>query len=260
MRAAGKQDFGLLCIAVVPLLFCQTDVPPSELVAKAARNHLARARAAEDFNYSERVQNLNFDAKGKVTLRVSDTYDVVFIEGAPYRIHIAHNDRPISGSDLKKETDKMQATANARRSGDHRTAETSHNISLTLPIAQLPIQFDLKSEGREVLDGHPCERIRATPKPVFQPATEEEMLAKAMEFTLWIDREEAQIVKIEARIISAGTRFRTGTSVIQEFTKIKNEVWLPKQMRFHGLVQDGRKDVMAEAEQTYSNYKKFRVN
>ncbi len=108
-------------------------------------------------------------------------------------------------------------------------------------------------------DGHLCERIRATPKPVFQPATEEEMLAKAMQFTLWIDRQEAQIVKVEARIISPGTRFRTGTTVAQEFTKINNQVWLPKQMRFHGLVQDGRKDVVAETEQSYSNYKKFRV-
>jgi len=235
-------------------------VSVDNLVAKAAENYAARATRSDDYVYSERIQNINYDGQGKVVLRVSDSYDIVVVEGAPYRIRTAHNDQPLSAGDEKKENEKLAAVTKARRSGDRRMGGPTHSLAFTMPIAQLSSEFDLRSNGQEQIGGRECELVRATTKPDYKPENEDDRVASLLELRLWIDLQDVEIAKVQAQVIGEGSRYKPGTVITHEFTKINNEVWLRKRLHLHGYVRDGRQQVLVDTEQAYSDYKKFRVN
>src|ERR1700757_1130568 len=76
---------------------------------------------AQKYTYTEQDKTLNFDAKGKVTLENIETYEIIFLEGAPYKKHILHNGQPLAEKEQKTEDKKLQDVAKARRTEKDKT-------------------------------------------------------------------------------------------------------------------------------------------
>ena len=168
----------------------------------------------------------------------------------------------------------------------------------------MPDGFDIRWKHTEVLDGLETDVFEAMPKPV-QDKTDKDGGAGNFKLTIWIDRAEAEIVKVEGKAIRSGIlsprpsyavmdarnyskeaaakarqllydqslRYSRGTVVIQKWTKINNDVWLPKRLYIKGRemleqtvvlgtgeVGQGTAAFPVEHERTYSRYKKFRVD
>jgi hypothetical protein len=136
--------------------------------------------------------------------------------------------------------------------------------------------------------------VEAIPADDYRPAGPEQEYARQFQMKLWIDMAEAQIVRVESRVVgeraaidqtlglswsgsSASPEFSTvkqrvevthGTVNDMEWTKVNDEAWLPARsywktakMTIVGLSSKGKPlSFPTELTCTYSDYKKFRVD
>jgi len=105
------------------------------------------------------------------------------------------------------------------------------------------------------------------PRPGYEPKSREAKILTKFKGRIWIDKAEAQWVKLDITAIdtiSVGfvlARIHKGTRVLVELTQVNDEVWLPKRVQLH---LDARvalfKSYDEDVEQMYRNYKKFRTD
>jgi hypothetical protein len=249
-----RQSSVLLATAIASI----ASEPPvlRDLVAKAAEYYQARMSLAGNFTHAESIRNQNFDSHGKKTLDISDTFEIMILEGAPYYRHTGHNGNPLSPRETRKEEEKMRDVARQRRAGNRLAGIYPHGVSIALPIADLT-NFDLHASGEATLDGRKAYVIDAVPSARFIADASADPLAKASQMRLWIDEQDTQFVKIRAEVVRAGSRYRPGVVVEVDYEKVRDEVWLMKQFHFKGEVAEGGHFVLAEAEQQCYDYRKF---
>lgn len=162
-----------------------------------------------------------------------------------------------------------------------------------LPIAELDQKFDLKSKGEKILNGRTAYVIQATPKHTKDKTD----AAANFKIKVWIDEKEVQVVKVEGdalrmgplaapeyssftsktlsekeveeqkqRLASSELYYGDDTKIMQEWTKVNDEVWLLRRRHVKGshvllLKEQIRPTFSSDVEYDIedSNYKKFRV-
>lgn len=94
--------------------------------------------------------------------------------------------------------------------------------------------FDITWLGKEELNGHPAMVLTFAPKKNAKPKSSLAKFIKHLEGKIWVEENEHEIMKIDARAIDnisvvAGplAKIEKGAQFIQERRKINNEVWLP---------------------------------
>jgi len=229
----------------------------TSLAAKAAANYKARESLADDFTYTESFRNLNFNSKGKRTLDVGDTFNVIFLEGRPYFRRIAHNGLPLSPKEDQQAQKKAEEVAIARRGGDRNAGAYPHAVSIKLPIDELSTAFDLTAREDTIVNGRNTFVIDAVPSATYNGNKGRDRLDNEVRMTLWIDQADIEIAKIRAEVIKEGTRYQPGAIIEAEYAKVHDEVWLMSRFHFKGVVNDGSSLVSAEAEQRCYDYRKF---
>jgi len=108
----------------------------------------------------------------------------------------------------------------------------------------------------EELDGRQNLVFTAIPPP----GSDAKALARdglAYEMKFWVDVQDNAFRRIEAKVIAGGMRWEKDSVVVFDFSKIRNEAWLPARFSYQGRVRYLGRNITAEAEQTYSDYKKF---
>ncbi len=229
-----------------------------ELVRQALANNNEIDLRRANYTYLER--DLGFDDLNPSS---SDTYQILLIGGAPYRRHIAHNDRPLPPNEqedeeakIKQARDQQFHQEDMKRLGGL-THATYQESELKLPLRLLPDWFDIKMIGEELVDNRQNYVVEATPLKHLKAATEDEHNAQHLVFRIWIDETDTQIRKIEALVTKKGITnpperiwmytapgqeatemlrkavatlgliYEHGTLITEEWRKINNEVWMP---------------------------------
>jgi hypothetical protein len=271
----------------------------NELVRRAAANHQARQVLQNDYTYLAHGVWSSSGLRTKHLRPSSADFEIMSLEGEPYMRQIRYNNQPMSPEQEKRQMAVMEAFAKARREAKKRPGRPrSFYTALELPIAQLPEAFNLHVKGKQRLDGREVYVIEALPKDgLFKdgqgPADDEQEHARHFKMKLWIDPEEAQIVKLEAEVVrdivmtgiptiagpvvnetplvseSQRMRFlgKPGSIIRLEWTKLDDGAWLPKHA--YSKMQeriwldfpnsDSSSRWREERDWTYSSYKKFRV-
>jgi len=162
-----------------------------------------------------------------------------------------------------------------------------------LPIAELDQKFDLKSKGEKFLNGRTAYVVQATPKHTKDKTDP----AANFRIKVWIDEKELQIVRVEGDAMRMGPLatpdyssftsktmsekeveerkqllassqlyYGDDTKIMQEWTKVNEEVWLLRRRHVKGshvflLKEQSRPTYSSGVEYDIedSNYKKFRV-
>ena len=214
---------------------------------------------AQKYAYAEHVRNINWNSKGKETQNFTDTYEIIYLEGAPYKKHVLHDEKPLSDKDQRTEEKKIQDVAAARRKESDKHGLLSASFHFELPLDQLATAFSVTSASSEELDGRDTLIFLAVPKA----GADMKQAAKdgvAYEMKLWVDQQDQVFRKIEAKVVGDGMRWEKDSLVSYELNKIHGEAWLPVRFWFKGKVRYMLQDVLAEDEQTYSDYKKFHAD
>jgi hypothetical protein len=224
----------------------------------AVQNRKQSDPEAQSYTYTEHRTNINYDSKGKETHHYQDTYEIIFLEGAPYKKHILHDETPLSAKDAKAEARKMDDVAKARRQQRERHGLLHANFQFELPLDQLATRFDVQAMAPQELDGRQNLVFLATP-PAGSDLKALAHDGLAFEMRLWVDQQDNAFRRVEAKVVGEGMRWEKDSVVVFDFTKIRNEVWLPARFSYKGRVRYMGRDILAEAEQTYSQYQKFQA-
>jgi hypothetical protein len=166
-----------------------------------------------------------------------------------------------------------------------------------LPLPQLDQSFNLKVLKAEIIDGRKTYVVQANPKREKDKTDD----ARNFKIKVWIDENDRQIVKVEGKALRSGPLshanyatfsssqglsdkeieqskkqladstlyYDEGTTIVQEWTKVNDEVWLLRSRNAKGshiLVVKGANRFPAANvpmpvvyKTVLSNYKKFRV-
>ncbi|HKE30819.1 MAG TPA: hypothetical protein VKD65_03775 [Candidatus Angelobacter sp.] len=261
----------------------------TELVRRAVANYKSRESQLENYTYLAHVARTEFDRNGKPNGQITGVDEIMMLEGAPYRRTVSLNGRPLSPEQEKQQQMLLEGEASARRAGYNK--HPVHNF-FPAPIAQLPDEFRLRWRGWQFLDGHEVQVLEALPIDKQKPASSDQEYARHFKMRLWIDADEAQIVRVESEVIRSLTldqdlphfspdfkfsgvhtwrfEYARGTTVAMEWTKVNDEAWLPKWTSW----KTPKETVTAltptkpaapihspaQGTATYSDYKKFRVD
>jgi hypothetical protein len=265
----------------------------NELVSRAAANFKAREVLCNDYTYLVHYEWSSFDARAKRRRPSTADFEIMFLEGEPYMRQIRYNDQPLPPEQEKRQIARMEAFARARREAKSRPGGLpAFYTALELPVAQLPDAFELHMKGRQRLDDREVYVIEAVPKVNQNPANAGRDHARHIKMKLWIDPEEAQIVKIEGEVVKEISvtgvptvygpianetplvvesqqhrrLYKPGSTIGEEWTKLDDGDWLPKHVHYKmqeriwlDFPNSNSSRWREESDCTYSGYKKFRV-
>jgi hypothetical protein len=205
----------------------------SGIVSRSVANNQANWLAAPGFAYSER------DVIVKDGQRTSKTYRVRMIEGWPYNETIAMGGRSLNAAEMKREQQKLQHEIQRRRhespsARQARIAEYEKEPHQDHALMQEIIKgFVFKLAGTEVMNGHECFRVDASPRPGYVPRTRETKVLTGMRGTLWIDTGAYQWVKVTASVfrpVAFGlfiAQVQPGTEFTLEEAPVQRNIWEP---------------------------------
>ncbi|MGA7850794.1 MAG: hypothetical protein WCA13_16945 [Terriglobales bacterium] len=251
-------------------------VPPEqirELLRRAEEKDLENDKRQRDYTYIERVERHQLDRQGGVKKTETWTSEVLQIYGEPVVRRTSKDDKPLSADEAKKEDDKIQKIIDKRKKEseedrrkrlEKEEKDRNEDRKFVLEIADA---FNFRLVGSQTIDGRDTWVFEGEPRPGYEPKQRNAKMLSKFKGRVWIDKTEAQWVKLDITAIdtiSVGfvlARVHKGTHLIIELTRVNDEVWLPKYVQLHF---DARvalfKSYDDDVEQTYRDYKKFRAD
>jgi hypothetical protein len=264
---------GYRCAAAAGLL-------AAALHAQDAADIIRRSIATEDrtielsrsYAYQQRQEIRENDSSGKLRKTGSETYDILILDGSPYRRHVAHDDTPLPSGEQAKEEEKF------RRASEDRRKETAEQRQQRLadwdrrrrrqrePYRQVPDAFNLKVAAEETVAGIPAWVIEATPKPGYKPVSNATRIFPKVKGRIWIAKTDYEILKLDIESLDtisfAGflVRMSKGSHIVIDAERLNNEVWLPTRAVLRGSVRIALiKVIRGEVIFTFTNYKKVQT-
>jgi hypothetical protein len=251
-------------------------VPPEqirELLLRAEEKDIQNDKQQRDYTYIERIEEHKLDGQGGVRKIESRTVEVLEIYGEEVERLTAKDDKPLSVDDAKKEDEKIQKIIDKRKneSEDDRRKrlekeEKSRDEDRKF-VLEIADAYNFRLVGSEIVDGHDTWVLEGEPRPGYEPKQHDARLLSKFKGRVWIDKAEAQWVKLDVTAIDTISfglvlaRIHKGTHAVIELTRVNDEVWLPKRLQLHF---DARvalfKSYDEDVEQTYRDYKKFRTD
>jgi hypothetical protein len=249
------------------------DTEGSQIVRRALASEDRNSKLSRNYTFLERIENERLDSSGRVRSREVKTYDITLLEGSPYRRWIGRDDRPLPPHEEKKQQDRLQKSIEERRRETaaqraKRLAEYEKKREARRNMQREVIDaFDFRLAGEEMLDGWRLWVLEATPRPGYRPRAKDVKIFRKLRGRLWIDQQHYQVVKLEAEVmdtISLGfllARLSTGSRMMAEWTRVNEEVWLPKQVHVAAAARVALVKKFRIAQRvSYSNYRKFETD
>ena len=243
-----------------------------ELLRRAEEKDLENNKQLRDYTYIERDEQRYLDGHGGVKKTETRTSEVLEIYGEAVERLTAKDDKPLSAGEAKKEDDKIQKIIDKRKneSEDARCKrlekEEKDREEARKFVLEVADAFNFHLVGSETVDGHDAWVLDGEPRPGYEPKSREAKMLTKFKGRVWIDKAEAQWVKLDITAIdtiSVGwvlARIHKGTCVQVEMTRVNDEVWLPKHLQAHVDMRVALfKGYDVDVDQTYRDYKKFRT-
>jgi hypothetical protein len=230
----------------------------------------------DQYTFTEKQTQRRMDGKGslqKITTALFEVYPSPE-PGHTYRKLIARDGRPLTAEELAAE-DRKQQKKEAKFSAaltkpddpDRAAAKAERRLKESQTIEELFRVYDITVVGREAVEGRSAIVLAFAPRANAEASTKAGRILRKFEGRAWIDEEDRQLVRVEARLIddlSFGwgilARLKKGARAELQRRKINDEIWLPSEARFVGqarllLVKGLNIDALSE----YSDYRKFSV-
>jgi hypothetical protein len=250
-------------------------VPPEQvraLLLQAEAKDLENDKRLRDYTYIEQQEEHKLDAHGKVDKTVVRTSEILEIYGEQVEKLIAKDDKPLPEGEARKEDEKIQKIIDKRKNEseeerrkrqEKQEKAREEDRKFVLEIADA---FNFRLLGSETIDGHDTWVLEGEPRMGYHAKRREAKMLSKFKGRVWIDKAEAQWVKLDITAIDTITfgvflaRIHKGARVVVDLTEVNDEVWLPKHVQFR---LDARvallKNYREEIEQTFRDYKKFRA-
>jgi hypothetical protein len=261
----------LLFLTSATALLGQTDA--REVIRRAVAADEHNWRVARNYGFSERVDARRLDPQGRLKSKDVKIYDVMLLEGSPYRRLVALDDRPLPPGEEQQEQEKL-ARSTAERQHEtaaeraQRLAEYDRRPEWQREAwRELPEAFDFRLVAEELWNGHGLYVIDATPRQGYQARSRTAKVLAHLQGKLWVDKRDFHLVKAEVEVVTTIAvglflvRLAKGSHAAFEQTRVNDEVWLPRQVRAFVSARLGLLKVLRiEQEISYSRCREFQAD
>jgi hypothetical protein len=212
--------------------------------AQLAPDEIIRRSVAvneRDWNAGPSFSRLDRTIEKKDDVVTDKTYEIIMMDGSPYRRLVAIDGSPLPPQRQKQEDAKERRELLRRRSEapDDRQARIrkyqANREQDHLLMTQMAVAFDFRLAGEDTIDGHPVYVLDALPKPDYHPPVRDAKVLTGMKGRLWIDREQFHWAKVEAEVINTVTfggfiaKVGPGTRFSLENEPVGPDIWEPRQ-------------------------------
>jgi hypothetical protein len=253
----------LLAVLAGGLAAASQPPDPKDIVRRSVQAIEADWSRAPGYSFEER--DVESKHNGPFTVK---TYQVLMIEGSPYKRLIAIGDRPLSATEQALEEQKLRAEIDKRQHESDRERrrriakyekERARDQAMLLNMMEA---FDFEPAGEETVNGHDCWVMDAQPKNGYRPKDRESKVLTGMRGRLWIDKSQNQWVRVKAEVFTPVSFFGfvakigPGTRIDLEQQPVADNLWLPKSFILRvkasafGIVDESSTD-----DETYRQYK-----
>jgi len=222
----------------------QRPFPDTDLLISRVAEHQKDVEALlTEYTFTDKTTLYMLDKAGSVRSQHTDIY---YITPTPYEVftlHISHDGKPISQSNLDKQEKEIEhkLTTYERKAQKNPGARPKD----TLLFGDIIAKSQFNPLRWEEVNGTPTVVYSFAPKtqPTRHGSTGEK-IASDMKGTVWVNPEAAEIVRMEFVSVSPlGMNFLVNVKSFQGFVeqqKMSGELWLPKRQDF---VAQGREIV-----------------
>jgi hypothetical protein len=255
----------LVCLAAGLIISLQAQ-DAAEIVRRSVERDFRNFERLQNYTFLERTEERRVDKKGNTTSTSSETEEVLILAGRPYYRLVARDDKPLSEKDARKEQDKLDKELHKRlqESEKDKAKRAKERAEERRYLAEIPSAFTLTILGEDQVDGHAAWKIRAEPKPGYDPKDGRAKVFKKVRGTLWIEQADYEWVKADIEVIDTISwglfvlRIPPGARISFEQTRINDEVWLPKEGHVRADAKLGLlKTFRMGLDITYRDYRKF---
>jgi hypothetical protein len=226
-------------------------------VPRTMGNH----RTAMAFTYDISYRNRNYSPHGELLVDYSAKYEVIFVEGLPYRRQIEENREPLTGAEAAAEQRRYDQTfaERSRMTIDQKRDYLRRPWNVDVPLPMLTSLFTNKVIGEDFVDGRPAVVIESTPRPDANPTDEEQRRALHKRVKLWIDREDLIASRIEATLVADDASMKEGTVARLNYLR-REGIWLPAGSDVTFKTVDQGKIVKGETQEVNEDFHRFHVD
>jgi len=248
----------------------QSTSDAKEIVSRAVAVDRHNWLLAQKYTWQERLVYKRFDKHGKEKSQEIKTLDTSFFYDEPYSRVVKIDDKPLNEKEERKEEEKQQKfiakykdesdDARQKRVAKYEK-EREEERAFTRDIVNA---YDFQMLGADRLEGRDAYVIQAIPRKDFHPTQPHgEMLSK-MQGKLWIDKHSYRCIKLDAEVIDTISfglflaRVHKGSHLIVQWTRVNDEVWLPRHLFLDASARIMLFDNEAfQQESDFSDFKKF---
>jgi hypothetical protein len=223
----------LLLFAALPVWATEDD--PNEIVKRFIEAENKNREQASQYTYLEQADFFRFDKNSQPRKDRSETHQILFVAGEPYKKLVARNDWPLEAKEQAKESKRLRRIAEERlrrrRSGSFFKSVNMGSYTDLLTL------FDNHLMGEEEIRGHKAWVIDSTPKEGRKPANAHEKEILSFTQKLWIDQADHQILRSVYTVVGPHIVFMPGTTITWEFEKVSENAWLTTSGVIDGRLQ-----------------------
>ncbi len=220
----------------------------SALMLAVEANQRQDEQKLKDYIYRQTETLDETDGHGGVKKREVRVYDVFWLQGVPVRKMVSKDGKPLTPDELKKEDariDKEVKSAREKREKrDGKGKETDPRGNEEVTVSRI-LELGTFSNARRVqIAGRDTIAADYVGDPKAKTRNRAEELIRDLVGTVWVDEEDKELVKTDARFnrsfkIGGGliANIKEGTSFGMEQKKINGEVWLPTVLEGRGAAR-----------------------
>ena len=244
-----------------------------QLFRVVADKDIENDKRLHDYTYIEREVENRTDGKGQRKSTETKTYEILQIYGEQVQRLIEKDDKPLDSKEAAKEEEKIQKIIDKRKNEseeerkkreDKAAKEREDGRKFVREVANA---YDFKLVGSELVGGRDAWVIDGEPRPGFEPHMKESKFLSKFHGRVWIDKNDLQLAKMDVEALDTVSwgvflaRFHKGSRFMLEQTRVNDEVWLPHLLTAKIDVRLALlKNINADFEQTFRDYKKFRTS
>jgi hypothetical protein len=170
-------------------------VRPSHSIERAQA--VARAPQTNHYTYEKRSLMAELDEKDRVIKSTEKLYKVMLIGGLPFPRLVKVQGRELTAQELEKQTERENAfRQRVTRMDLQRKAKRKEGVV----TRELVDRLDFKVTKRDVVDGRKTLVLTFAGRPGGSEETIEDKVFKRVFGTVWVDEDEAEIVKFDAAV------------------------------------------------------------
>ncbi len=250
VRAASTLTM-LVATMLVALLLCaegytqgqtaqevQNSFPNTDpFITRVAQHQKDLESLLSQYTYTDRITTYTLDKKGQVRSQHTDTYYITPTAYEFFILHVSHDGKPMSQSDLQKQEKEIehkirQYEQKAQKPGEVHPKNDILFSDIILKSRFTPLRWD---------DIHGKCMIVYAFEPKSPPRRQGDLAGKVagdMKGTMWISPDDEEIARMEFTSVSSlslGLGFLGSVKGFEGFIeqqKVHDEIWLPRHQEF----------------------------